>query len=323
MRKLVVLLFILITVMGISGVGIWWAIGSVGGEEKTVTFVIPQRRGDFKVATVLKEQGLIKHEWAFSLLWGLLGGVSFNSGGYRLRPAMNTLEVVRRLSSEPDLYWLIIPEGLRKEQIGEVLTKILGWDDGKTEQWNNYYQTTTAEYQEGVYFPDTYLLPKDESGEQIAKRFIARFNEKFAPLSEQFLAKDIRWTTGLKIASLIQREAAGSQDMNLISGIIWNRLENNMKLDIDATLQYIKGKSGGYWWAPISVADKKLQSPFNTYIFRGLPPTPITNPGLAAIEAALNPQETNCLFYLHDRSREIHCSETYEGHMENIKKYLL
>ncbi|KKT74321.1 MAG: Aminodeoxychorismate lyase [Microgenomates group bacterium GW2011_GWA2_44_7] len=290
MRKLVVLLFILITVMGISGVGIWWAIGSVGGEEKTVTFVIPQRRGDFKVATVLKEQGLIKHEWAFGLLWG---------------------------------YWLIIPEGLRKEQIGEVLTKILGWDDGKTEQWNNYYQTTTAEYQEGVYFPDTYLLPKDESGEQIAKRFIARFNEKFAPLSEQFLAKDIRWTTGLKIASLIQREAAGSQDMNLISGIIWNRLENNMKLDIDATLQYIKGKSGGYWWAPISVADKKLQSPFNTYIFRGLPPTPITNPGLAAIEAALNPQETNCLFYLHDRSREIHCSETYEGHMENIKKYLL
>lgn len=112
-----------------------------------------------------------------------------------------------------------VREGLRKEQIGEVLVKVLGWDQAKLKQWNDF-NDGKPEYAEGVYFPDTYLLPKDETVAQIGQRFIDRFNEKFAPLADGFIRKNIRWTTGLKIASLIQREAAGPEDMALISGII-------------------------------------------------------------------------------------------------------
>lgn len=96
-----------------------------------------------------------------------------------------------------------------------------------------------------------------------------------------------------------------------------------MRLDIDATLQYIKGNSEDGWWARVYADDKYLDSPYNTYRTKGLPPGPIANPGLPAIKAALNPTATPCIFYLHDTNREIHCSVTYEEHKENIKKYLL
>jgi UPF0755 protein len=125
----------------------------------------------------------------------------------------------------------------------------------------------------------------------------------------------------LIIASLIQREAAGKKDMNLVSGVIWNRIMSDMPLAIDATLQYAKGTEENWWPQPKS-EDKYIDSAYNTYQNKGLPPHPIANPGLAAIDAAMNPSDTSCLYYIHDRYRRIHCSPTYEGHKTNINLYL-
>jgi UPF0755 protein len=94
-----------------------------------------------------------------------------------------------------------------------------------------------------------------------------------------------------------------------------------MNLDIDATLQYAKGNAETGWWPQVHPRDKKINSPYNTYTHKGLPPGPISNPGLAAIEAAYNPQKTNCIFYLHDKNRKIHCSETYAEHKNFIDIY--
>jgi UPF0755 protein len=180
-----------------------------------------------------------------------------------------------------------------------------------------------TDYVEGVYYPDTYLIPVDETGAQVAKRFIDRFNEKFAPYAQKFLDADIRWVTALKIASLIEREAGALADMKLISGIIWNRLNTNMLLQIDATMQYTREKKpDGSWWGGIDLAQMKSDSPYNTYVYKGLPPTPICSPSITSIEAVLNPEETECLYYLHDKSRQIHCAKTYAEHKENIKLYL-
>jgi UPF0755 protein len=96
-----------------------------------------------------------------------------------------------------------------------------------------------------------------------------------------------------------------------------------MTLGIDATLQYIRGDVGKGWWAPITVADKQIDSPFNTYKYKGLPPHPISNGGIPAIEAVLNPQTTDCLYYLHDKNHVTHCSVTYEEHLQNIQTYLV
>jgi UPF0755 protein len=121
----------------------------------------------------------------------------------------------------------------------------------------------------------------------------------------------------------VQREAANEADMPLIAGIIWNRLLNDppMKLEIDATVQYALGESEN-WWPRIKPADYKTDSAYNTYLHTGLPPHPICNPGLDAIHAALNPDETDCLYYLHDSNGQIHCAKTYEEHKLNIEKYL-
>jgi UPF0755 protein len=269
----------------------------------------------------LKEQGYIKSEWAFEFALKRRRG-EIEPGGYKISKSTSAWKIAKILTSEPYMKWVVIPEGLRKEQIAEILATELGWSEQEKSDWVTKFTAMKYDYLEGVYFPDTYLIPKDESGLDIAQRFIDKFNEEFAPYSEKFIKANIKWDTVLKIASLVQREAGGKDDMPLIAGIIWNRLLQGMKLEIDATLQYARGDTGNGWWAPIKVSDKQIDSPYNTYLYSGLPPHPICNPGIDAIEAVLNPAETECLYYLHDSNGQIHCAKTYDEHQKNIEKYL-
>jgi len=127
----------------------------------------------------------------------------------------------------------------------------------------------------------------------------------------------------LTIASLIEREALVDEEKPLISSVIHNRLNSGMALDIDATLQYAKGKdSQGKWWSIPRSEDTSIDSPYNTYLNPGLPPGPIGNPGIGAIKAAVNPEESSFYFYIHDSTGEVHFAETLEEHNENIQKYL-
>lgn len=270
----------------------------------------------------LEDENIIKSFTAFNILYKIIGKNKIETGGYFFSKNMNTFQIINKLNEGPDFKSITFPEGLRKEQIGERLAKLLNWDNKEIQEWNNV-NSENIEYKEGVYFPDTYLIPVKDSPTTIANRMINNFNDKFAPYQKEFTEKNIKWTTALKIASLIQREAGGKNDMKIISGVIWNRLEDEHKLQLDAAIQYAKGKTNGKWWSPVSGADiKNIDSPYNNYKYLGLPPTPISNPGLAAIEAVLNPEETDCFYYLHDHSRQIHCSKTYEEHLENIEKYL-
>ena len=196
-------------------------------------------------------------------------------------------------------------------------------DFSNLKNWIEKDTTTSPEYTEGVYYPDTYLIPVVEDTALVAKRLIAKFNENFASYLPQFTAKNIKWARALTLASIVQREASSDSDMPLIAGILWNRLNQDMALGVDATLQYIRGDVGKGWWAPITVAEKQTDSPFNTYKYKGLPPHPISNPGVPAISAVLNPTKTDCLYYLHDKSRVTHCAPTYEEHKLNIQKYLI
>jgi UPF0755 protein len=219
--------------------------------------------------------------------------------------------------------WVVVPEGLRKEQIGEILAKTFNWNDDELDKWNTEYTKMRIDYIEGTYFPDTYLIPVNEGGFKIAERMTRHFDEQFTPYITQFAEQNIKWTTGLKLASIIQREAGGKDDMLLIAGILWNRLNQDMNLEVDATVQYARGKTEAGWWAPVTSEDiTNIDSPYNTYKYKGLPPFPISNPGIDAIEAVLHPAETDCLYYLHDSNRQIHCAKTFEEHQANIEQYL-
>jgi UPF0755 protein len=235
---------------------------------------------------------------------------------------MNAFSIASILSGKSYMKWVVIPEGLRKEEIADLFVDNLGWTKAEREEFINKDTTTKPDYIEGVYFPDTYLISIDETPAEVAQRLVSNFQTKFAPYLKEANLQNIRWTTVLKLASIIQREAGSKSDMPIISGIFWNRLDKGMRLEVDSTLQYARGDKGRGYWSPISVADKKIDSPYNTYLNKGLPPAPIANPGIDAINAVLKPVKTDCLYYLHDSSKQIHCSVTYAEHQKNIALYL-
>lgn len=323
MKKLLIILSIIATPIVVLAL-LWNFFGPVGNSDEIKVFVIPKDTSGFDLTDSLYNQNFIRNKSAFNFLFDNFSkNKDLKPGGYRLTPKMNSWQVMQKISERQDLFWFTNSYCLRKEQIGEKLADLLGWNSNQLNSWNNLYKDNNNQYYEGVYYPDTYLLPADETPQQIAQRFIDHFNEKFAPLADLYLAKNIKWTTGIKIASLIAREAGGPVDTPIVSSVIWNRLNIGMPLQIDATLQYTFGKTdSGSWWGNIDISQKQSDSPYNSYKYKGLPPTPICSPNINAIEAALNPESTDCLFYLHDSEGQIHCAKTYQEHLSNIKRYL-
>jgi UPF0755 protein len=174
---------------------------------------------------------------------------------------------------------------------------------------------------EGYLYPGKYLLPRDAKPDEVLAAMEERFQEVYASVAAAGAAIEDDAEIIVRVASLIQREAAGKEDMGLVSGVIWNRVNSGMPLQIDATLQYVKGDDDR-WWPIVRSKDKYLDSPFNTYENEGLPPGAIANPGEEALAAAMRPDETACLYYIHDRHRTIHCASDYATHKRNIARYL-
>jgi UPF0755 protein len=223
--------------------------------------------------------------------------------------------------ANPSVEVVRVQEGLRKEQVAEVVGDKLGWSDEAKREFLKIHLALNKVDMEGHYFPKTYLINKYDEPVDVSSSMINESIKQIDKIEQTQKAQNIDEDTAIKIASLIQREAGGKNDMRLISGIIWNRISRGMKLQVDATLQYAKGSEEEGWWPRVRPEDKKIQSPYNTYLYEGLPAGAISNPGPDAIYAAYNPQKTNCLFYLHDRSKRIHCAETYAGHKRNIDMY--
>lgn len=325
MKKILIIILVSLLISLISIFVVYFTTFSSPqpNNSQVFTFIVPLNSQDSQSVGRLNSEGFIRSIWMFNFLRKIKGWSEIPPGGYNLSKNLNVWQIANELTvQEPDLVWITIPEGLRKEQIGERFAEILGWTEQELSDWNTVYTRMQFDYREGVYFPDTYLVKAHEKNYEVAQRMISHFNEVFSPYIGEFSDQDILWTTGLKVASLIERETADPADMPIISGIIWNRLIQGMRLQIDATLQYAQGKQNGKWWAPVDPQNKNLDSPYNTYLYEGLPPTPICNPGLSAIKAAANPAETDCLFYLHDNSGVMHCSVTYEQHLQNIENYL-
>jgi UPF0755 protein len=285
-------------------------------------FIVALGSNKTKIIKQLQTDGFIKSPWAFNFALNWKGEKDIKAGGYKISKSMDTWEIAVVLSGKPYMKWVVIPEGLRKEEIADIIALALGWNNEQKQEWITKDTAAKYDYIEGVYFPDTYLIPVDESPSDVAERLRLKFEEQFAPYAQEALKQNIKWDTLLKISSIVQREAAGKDDMPLVAGILWNRLLAGMKLEVDATVQYARGKTSGGWWSPIKPADKRIDSLYNTYKYKGLPPHPIDNPGIEAIKAALYPAKTECLYYLHDSSGIIHCAKTYEEHQQNIEKYL-
>lgn len=176
---------------------------------------------------------------------------------------------------------------------------------------------------EGYLFPDTYHLVEGLNDKEIIFKFLRQFSLKLNEELRTTIKKQEKTIYEILImASMIEKEVPFIEDRRLVSGILWKRLKEEMPLQVDATICYLKNHCSRDCY-PLEEKDYKIDSPFNTYLYKGLPPAPIANPGLEAIEAAVYPQTSPFWYYLSDlRTKKTIFSQTYTEHQKAIKKYL-
>lgn len=172
---------------------------------------------------------------------------------------------------------------------------------------------------EGYLFPDTYyFLPNVTAGEA-ARAMLANYQSKIADIADLVRAFGKPAKDVIVMASIIEEEARTTESRRIIAGILWKRLAERMPLQVDATFASVNGKTKS---SELSLDDLKIDSPYNTYVYRGLPPGPISNPGLDSIRAAVTPIATKYYFYLSDKKGEMHYAVTHDEHVANKFKYL-
>ncbi|HPS40694.1 MAG TPA: endolytic transglycosylase MltG [Candidatus Woesebacteria bacterium] len=288
--------------------------------QETVRFVIPKGQALSVIATRLQEENLIKNKWAFRFaVYKNNLANKIQAGSFELSASMDTWQIANALTVGTDDVWITLPEGWRREEIAESLSKQGLSSFDQTEFLN------LSKGLEGQLFPDTYLVPREITSEALLSLFKNTFASKVtSPLSEELSKSKLSLNEILTLASLVQRESGNDEEMPLVAQVLFNRLDLEMPLQVDATLQYVKGfnKAENSWWSTPLGEDKELNSLYNTYQHSGLPPGPICNPGLAAIKAVLNPTPTQALYYLHDSAGKIHLANTLETHNSNVNKYL-
>lgn len=204
-----------------------------------------------------------------------------------------------------------IPEGLSVGQIGEILegTKIFSKEEF----------IKVAQKEEGYLFPDTYRFYKDAKPEDVVGRMKENFNKKITPDVLEEIRKSKRTLREIIImASMLEEEVRSVEDRRVVAGILWKRFDQGIGLNVDASLTYVLGRASH----ELTVDDLKYNSPYNTYRYRGLPPTPISNPGLDMILAALRPAISPYFYYLTDKENVMHYAKTLEEHALNKRKYL-
>ena len=318
-NKKIVIVSAIILLIGIP-VGIYYFLFSGPERESEMErIVINLDTAEEELIPKLKEQDYIRSEWAFKFVLKTKGWEGrIEPGAYKVSKTMNVWTLADTFVRFKYQNWAVVPEGLRKEEVAEILQEKLYWSDNTKEEF-------LANAEEGYLFPDTYLLDVlniRDAGKKAAERMENNFNEKCQEIFKEFEENNIRNDTAITLASIIQREAANEEEMPLIAGIIWNRLLKPMPLQVDATIQYIVGEEGN-WWRPVTPEEYKIESPYNTYLHEGKSPASICNPGLAAIEAVVHNQPSDYFYYLHDSEGQIHLAKTYEEHQMNIEQYLL
>ena len=318
--KIRIFVSVIIIFLSILGGYLWWTYTMEPVDKNDTTpiiFVVPRGQGSKELSKRLASVGLIRSQIGFYLLVRFFGtDGQIQAGDFRLNKSMDAKTIASELTRGMLDVWVTTLEGWRNEEIAMVLSKNLNIPE------KEFLEVA----QEGYMFPDTYLIPKDATAGAIVSMFIGNFNKKVTPEILDTIKKEGMTKDELVIiASLVEREGRTNIDRPIIAGILLNRLRRKWPLQVDATPQYALGyqqKEKTWWKKELTDEDKKIDSPYNTYLNPGLPPASIANPGIEAINAVINPQTTEYMFYLHDKNGVAHYAKTIEGHLENIANYL-
>lgn len=290
--------------------------------ETQVAINIERGTGLEKISQQLYEAELIRDPLVFQLYvkWNDLGTL-LQAGEYVISRNLTFQEIAETLQhgKESEIK-VTIPEGSTIAQIDEILAKKALIKPSEFEQCTSFCELDIAlDNLEGFLFPSTYHVnPKTFEVKSFIGRLHKEFQNQIADLRMDMAHSERSMKEIIIVASMVEREAFDDLEMPEIADVIWKRYDKGMYLGIDATTRYEKND----WKTPLYSEDFEKDSPYNTRKRLGLPPTAISNPGLAAIKAALAPRSNTYWYYLHDRNGEIHFAEDLDGHNKNKRQYL-
>jgi len=310
------------------------------GDSSTRDFTVREGEAATEIADRLEAAGLIKSALAFRLLAEVEGHTSdLAAGEYGLSPGMRPSEILTILvegrTKPPPM--VTIPEGWRAEEIAD---RLASRGIGTAEQFMSVVRQGHSSDPalmsrppgaslEGYLFPDSYSFDSKTTMEVMADRMVAQFDARFSQeMREKAAALGMSVHQAVTLASIIEREAVLPSERPLMAGVFYNRLKEGMLLQSDPTVQYALASTDaasqrqyGWWKKELTEQDLRIDSPYNSYRYPGLPPGPICNPGIASLMAAVNPTPTDYLYFVARPDGSHAFAKTLEEHNQNVARY--
>jgi len=296
--------------------------------QESITYTVQKGWGDEEIAKDLKKSGIIRSSYFFQFyVVTSLRDRNLKAGEYEISPNMSIKEIAQKMASGDIIKNdIIILEGWDAENISDYLEKKGVCKEGEFSELISQDYSAIFGFLadkpkdvnlEGYLFPDTYEVAKGQTCQEMVEDMLLNFDKKLTPELRQEISNQKKSIFDvITVASLIEKEVRKMEDKKIVSGILWKRLEAGMPLQLDCTINYITNKND----PSVLIRDTKIDSPYNTYMYKGLPKGPISNPGINSITAALYPTETKFWYYLSDGTT--HYSETFEQHQSAKAKYL-
>lgn len=303
----------------------------------SVVFTVRNGETADQIGRRLEQSGLVADANVFRVLVAFEGaGDQLKAGDYQLNPTMTSSQIIDRLrSGATAAAQVTIPEGWRNAEIARLLgdrgpftrDAVIAALQSKGLTGDLLSQRPPGAGLEGYLFPDTYTLSPRDSAAQTIQRMVTNLDQRFTPaMRRQAESLGLTPHEVLTIASIVEREAVQETERPIIASVYLNRLHQNMKLDADPTVQYAISVSqtiatAEIWKRDLSLTDLEYDSPYNTYRNEGLPPGPICNPGLASIQAVLEPAQTGFLYFVAKGDGTHAFAATLDEHLNNVRKY--
>lgn len=339
MKKLAIAILVLIIIAGGAMFYAWNGMKPVASSDTPVEFTIESGMRTVQIADLLEEKGLIKNALLFKGYLKMKNeGSRFMAGTYEAKPGVTYDELISMLNNgdvkPEEMIRFTIPEGYTILQMAETISNESGLDAEEfvklADQSTGWDVSIVNEipkdeelrhFLEGYLFPATYEIPKDSTEQDVIQMMLAQMEKRLDEIPDWKNLLEQRGLTLhelLTVASLVEREVVVDKERALVAGVIYNRLEEDMKLEIDATVQYLLDKPK----ERLLYKDLEVDNPYNTYRNKGLPPGPISSPSIASIKAALNPEPSEYFFYVtkKDGTQEHLFAKTYKEHLQNIEK---
>ncbi len=289
--------------------------GQVFNSPQGTVVEVKKGMGARQVAVLLKSNGIISSETLFVAVISVFGNENnISAGTYLFKTSVNIIDAAQTIVHGDFGFAAVkitIPEGFTVTQIADRLAHNLAFF--KRDEF-----LALASTHNGYLYPETYFFLPSDSEQTIYKKMRDTFDQKTQSLQMDIASSGHSFDQIVTMASILEREVKSAEDKRIVSGILWNRIKRGMPLQVDATLAYERDKDS----YTLTSTDLKQDSPYNTYTRKGLPPTPISNPGFDALFAAVHPEESTYVYFLTDRDGNVYYATTYAEHLQNKAKYM-